>query len=235
MIKLGTQYGGWFIPNNISLDGNSIIYSAGVGEDISFDLMLQDKYNCNILLIDPTERSIIHYNEIFSFYNNKDILNPFTGNIQKDYYSIISLLNPNLSKIKYIDCGLWNSRAQLKFYKQSNESYISQSLIENMFSNNYDIVNVDTLKNIMHKNNHNYIDFLKLDIEGAEINVLNNMLDDNIFPKYLCVEFDLLLKNKDYNNLTKQCISRLINNGYKILYNDNYNITFQHNKYKVVK
>jgi hypothetical protein len=104
-----------------------------------------------------------------------------------------------------------------------------------MFSNNYDIVNVDTLKNIMHKNNHNSIDFLKLDIEGAEINVLNNMLDDNIFPKYLCVEFDLLLKNKDYNNVTNKCISRLINNGYNILCNDNYNITFQHNKYKVVK
>jgi hypothetical protein len=136
MIKFGTQYGGWFIPNDISLNENSIIYSAGVGEDISFDLMLQDKYNCNILLIDPTERSIIHYNEIFSFYNNKEILNPFTGNIQKDYYSIISILNPNLCKIKYIDCGLWNLRDQLKFYKQSNESYISQSLIENMFSNN---------------------------------------------------------------------------------------------------
>lgn len=51
MDKLGTNYGGWIIPNNINLNENSIVYSGGVGEDISFDLLLQEKYNCNILLI----------------------------------------------------------------------------------------------------------------------------------------------------------------------------------------
>ena len=44
MQKLGTNYGGWYIPNDIKLDENSIIYSAGVGEDISFDLLLSNKY-----------------------------------------------------------------------------------------------------------------------------------------------------------------------------------------------
>ena len=60
MIKLGTNYGGWTIPKDINLNKDSIIYSGGVGEDISFDL-LSDKYNCNILLIDPTKRAKIHY------------------------------------------------------------------------------------------------------------------------------------------------------------------------------
>ena len=35
MNKLGTSYGGWIIPNNIKLDENSVVYSGGVGEDIS--------------------------------------------------------------------------------------------------------------------------------------------------------------------------------------------------------
>ena len=34
--------------------------------------------------------------------------------------------------------------------------------------------------------NHSKIDLLKLDIEGSEIDVLNQMLDDEIYPKYLC-------------------------------------------------
>ena len=33
--------------------------------------------------------------------------------------------------------------------------------------------------------NHNNIDLLKLDIEGSEIDVLNQMLDDNIYPKLI--------------------------------------------------
>lgn len=56
MERLGTEYGGWDIPTNIGFDENSIIYSGGVGEDISFDLKLQNKYNCYIILIDPTQK-----------------------------------------------------------------------------------------------------------------------------------------------------------------------------------
>lgn len=52
------------------------------------------------------------------------------------------------------------------------------------------------------------------------------MLDDKIYPTYVLVEFDLLLKNKDPGNTTKQLIERMITReGYKILKNDNLNIT----------
>ena len=52
------------------------------------------------------------------------------------------------------------------------------------------------------------------------------MLDDNIYPKYLLVEFDLFLQNKDENNETHKIIKRL-NKYYNVLKNDNYNITFK--------
>ena len=61
------------------LNEDSIVYSGGVGEDISFDLKLQDKYNCNIFLIDPTQRAIKHFEEVKNYYNNRS---NFLGNIQ---------------------------------------------------------------------------------------------------------------------------------------------------------
>ena len=225
MESLGTNYGGWSIPKDARLDNNSIIYSGGVGEDMSFDLKLEDKYNCKIFLIDPTERAIKHYEEVKEFYNTK--LYNFSGNIQPDYlYNIIDL-HPNFDNYTYVNKGLYKEQTKLKFYKQSNPNYVSQSLVENMFSNEYDEVEVDSIKNIMKIYNHSKIDLLKLDIEGSEIDVLNQMLDDEIYPKYLCLEFDLLLKNKDPNHLTQKLVSRLQENNYKILENKNLNITFE--------
>ena len=224
MIKLGTNYGGWAIPKDINLNENSIIYSGGVGEDISFDLLLSDKYDSNILLIDPTKRAKIHYNEIINYYKTK--INNFSGDIQKDYLPIIQKLKPNFDKINYLNIGIWDKEEDLKFYKQSNEQYVSQSLINGMFSNNYEIVKTKSIKQIMKENNHNKIDLLKLDIEGAEIKVLEQMLIDEIYPKYLCIEFDLFLKKKDNNNGTRNIVNKLLNIGYKILLNDNMNITF---------
>ena len=226
MEKLGTNYGGWFIPKNISLTSESIIYSAGVGEDISFDLLLSDKYYCNIYLIDPTKRAKKHYREILDYYDSKEWR--FSGDIQRDYKGQIQNLEPNLNKIKYINVGLWDRESELKFYRQNNLQYVSQSLIDNMFGDTYDMVKVTTIEDIMKTHNHSKIDLLKLDIEGAEVKVLNNMLDNKIYPKYLCIEFDLYLKKKDVNNETQEIVKRLEQVGYRILKNDNLNITFEY-------
>ena len=172
-----------------------------------------------------TKKAIKHYEEVKIFYNDNNF--KFTGNIQKDYIQNIKNLNIDFNKIIFLDIGLYNKKDLLKFYKQDNPNYVSQSLENNMFGNNYDIIKVDTIKNIMNELNHNNIDLLKLDIEGSECDVLDKMLDDNILPKYLCIEFDLLLKNKDFNKKTEKIGKRLESFGYIILKNDNLNITFE--------
>ena len=53
------------------------------------------------------------------------------------------------------------------------------------------------------------------------------MLNEKIYPKYLCIEFDLKLKNKDVNNKTETIIQKLLNAGYNILINDDLKITFE--------
>ena len=226
--RIGTNYGGWVVPENLGLNEKSVVYSGGVGEDVSFDLLLHEKYKCNILLIDPTEKSKKHFEEIKKYYKfNKW---KFTGDIQKDYYGLLYPLKPNFDKIQYLDIGLWDKKTTLEFYKQTNENYCSQTFIRDMFGEEYDEVPVDTIKNIMDSNGHTHIDLLKLDIEGSEIKVLSKMLDDNIYPSYICVEFDLLIKGKDTNGKTQKLANRLVSLGYKILANDNLNITFKYMK-----
>jgi FkbM family methyltransferase len=228
MEKLGTDYGGWYVPKNMKLNEKSIVYSGGVGEDMSFDLLLNDKYDCKMFLIDPTSRAVNHYNEVRRFYDDKTQF-CFEGDIQPDYKDCIEILTPNFENIEYINEGLWNRKDILKFYKQKNEKYVSQSLIENMFGEDYDTIQVNSIKNIMEQRHHEQIDLLKLDIEGAEIEVINQMLDDKVYPKYLLVEFDLLIKNKDPEQKTKKLIERLtVEENYKMLKNDKLNITFEY-------
>lgn len=220
MEKLGTKYGGWRVPKKMELNESSICYLGGVGEDASFDILLQNKYGCHIFMIDPTRKASIHYNELITS-------RPFSGNIQPDYLKTIAGIKFDPSKLTYISCGLWNCKDELKFYRQDISSCVSQTLIEDMFSTQYDIVSVDTIAGIMDKFGHTHIDLLKLDIEGAECKTLEKMLDDKVYPRYILVEFDLHLKHKDKSNETRKIINRLISEGYKILCNDNMNITFE--------
>lgn len=218
MQKLGTHYGGWYVPQNLKLNKDSIVYSGGVGEDISFDLILSSKFDSRIYLIDPTQKSKTHFLELKEGKK-------FTGNIQKDYLETIKDLKPNLEKIEFLELGIYDRKGEMKFYKPENPNYVSHTLIENLYGKEYEIVKTVSIKDIMEIYNHDHIDLLKLDIEGAEIKALNQMLDDQIFPKYILVEFDLLIQGGDKNLETRKLIKRL-KKDYKKLIDDHNNITY---------
>jgi FkbM family methyltransferase len=224
MQRYGTVYGGWNLPTDIQLGANSIIYSAGVGEDISFDILIQEKFKLTIVLIDPTYRALKHYEEIQEFFKNNIPI--FTGDIQKDYLTNITKSKPDFSRFIYINKGLWSHRDFLKFYKPENEKYVSHTLIKDMYSKNYEQVEVDSIKNIMTSLNHTHIDILKLDIEGSEIVVLEQMLKDKIFPRYICVEFDLRIKRVDYQDKTTEIIKALEDSNYNMIDNNQWNCLF---------
>lgn len=217
---LGTHYGGWYVPDDMNLTKDSFVVSAGVGEDISFDLALQSATGCEILLLDPTERAIKHLKEVTSYYTTRI---PFTGNIQPDYYQQIASLTPDLTKLTSLPIGLWSHEETLKFYSQSNPSYVSQTLIPGLYSSSYTRVPVNRLSALISRTP----DILKLDIEGAEIAVLESLFEDNLFPRLLCIEFDLFLKGGDREGKTHALIERLMRKGYRLLYSNNYNMVFQ--------
>jgi FkbM family methyltransferase len=54
---LGNQHAQWIINPEL-LGAESIVYSFGIGEDISFDLALIDRFGVTVHAFDPTPRSI---------------------------------------------------------------------------------------------------------------------------------------------------------------------------------
>lgn len=95
----GTVYGGWSLHPGI-LSENPIIYSAGVGEDISFDLSVIEEYNARVFAIDPTPRSR-------EWVDSQDIPESFT----------------------FLPYGLADYDGVARFFPPKNPDHVSHSLI----------------------------------------------------------------------------------------------------------
>ena len=125
---MGSDYGGWSFQENKNLE-NKFIISAGLGEDASFDIELINKYNCKVIIVDPTPRAIDHYNQIIknSGAPKKDSYKEGGKQIISSY-DLTNINNKNLILIKK---GLYNSdNEELKFFAPPNKSHVSHSIID---------------------------------------------------------------------------------------------------------
>jgi FkbM family methyltransferase len=78
------------------------------------------------------------------------------------------------------------------------------------------------LPTIMSRNGDSSIDLLKMDIEGFEFDIVNQILDQNIAVRQLCVEFHRWLRP----GATLKTVARLYRAGYRIIYNQYGDSTF---------
>ena len=232
MKRFGTEYGGFYYPENLDgLDESSIIYCIGAGEDISHDIEIGNKLKSNIYIIDPTPRAIKHYEYVKNILDGKEKIiydNKFGGGNPYKYWKIILENKIDTNKIIYNNCGIGTEDSIQKFYLPSNEEYVSCSLVEGMKSEKYINVNVKKLRSIMNEYGHNNIDLLKMNIEGSEYDVIEDMLKEEIYPKYLTVEFNLAFNNEKKTFVEKynKIIKKLKDNFYKLIYQNHNNFTF---------
>ena len=182
----GNQYGGFFVCIE-NLNKNSIVYSLGIGTDVSFDEGIIKEFNCKVYGYDPTPKSI------------------------KWVYN-----NVKEKKFKMHEFGISNKTEKLSFYLPKNKDHVSGSLKKLKTINLHNSIMLDfrSIKDVMNQNSHSYINLLKMDIEGAEYDILEHILNEKINIDQIVVEFHphLLKKGK---KKTLSMIQKLNKYGYK--------------------
>jgi FkbM family methyltransferase len=191
-VYLGSQYGGWAIPENV-LDSSSICYTAGVGEDASFDVALAEM-GCEVLAIDPTPRAM-------------------------EYMKPLLAKHPRLALAPY---AVWTRDTQIEFFPPANPEHVSYSATNRQHTTNPISVPARTISSIAREFGHERIDLLKLDIEGAEYQVVESLQLETLGVRVLCVEY-----HPDYGlRRMLAAVRSVLRRGYEIVTVNRTDVTF---------
>lgn len=224
LINMGTEYGGWTFVDEPSLE-NSTIISAGLGEDASFDVEFVNTYDSEVIIIDPTPRAIQHFEDIYNRVGEKGI-SQYSGD-GSECVEAYNLSNVDKQQLSLVTKALWKENTEIEFYEPETKSHVSHSLIswQQNYSNKSEYIRVqaNTIFSILDSQNIDMsdIELIKLDIEGAEIEVLLQMLEEDFYPKQILVEFDELHNPSDRAfKRVDQAHGMLLANGYELIYTD---------------
>ena len=142
----GSRYGGWAIPEKL-VNVNSVVYSFGIGEDASFDLALIADTGCKIHGFDPTPKSLLWVED----------------NISNEHF-------------KMYPWALGATDGQLELWLPKNPHHVSASCRPSSITSYESFVApCKRIETVMKELGHEQVDLLKMDIEGAEYEVLKSM------------------------------------------------------------
>jgi FkbM family methyltransferase len=202
--RLGSDYGGWYVPTH-DLQPDSVVYSAGIGLDITFDKALIKRCGCSVFGFDPTPTAIDYVAEQF----REQLLTP---------------------QFVFEPVGLWNAETKLQFFAPKTRGWIgSYSALNLQGTEEHESISVPVkrLSTLMRENGHARIDLLKMDIEGAEYKVIDEIIEKNIPIRWLCIEFDQPVPFWT----TNRALQRLKESGYQLCKVDRWNFVFQNRKF----
>lgn len=170
------------------LNNNSIVYSFGIGQDISFSKNLIEKFQCTVYGFDPTPKSI-------------------------DW---ISKYNPPVG-FHFFDYGIATATGLVKLNLPKNSDYVSGRIVEqsNVSSDSSILVKMKTFSDLTDELGHKVINVLKLDVEGTEYDVIDDILNSGVWIDQILIEFhgSYITNGKDK---TIDTVRKLKSKGYEI-------------------
>lgn len=164
-INLATQnYSGWEVVPDM-INENDIVYSIGICDDIRFEVDIIEKNKVLVFAFDPTPYSV-QWIEKQTLPSSLQFF-PWAVSDKDGKFFLYPRIKKNGK----------TSDVMFSFHKQEEERS--------------DGVSVDAYKieSMLQKLGHKNIDILKMDVEGAEYDVIDNMLSSSLRPKLLLVEF----------------------------------------------
>lgn len=226
--RLGSEYGGWWVVDNGALQGAFLI-SAGLGEDASFDVEFCNAFGAKVVLVDPTPRAIAHFESMAARFGRCSEAPYQAGGQQRpEAYDLRYVTDRRMRIFKK---ALWTNTESVRFYAPKNQQHVSYSIhnLSNSLDPEAPFLNVEciTLDKLIYELGVEGIDVLKLDIEGAEIEVLEAMLRGDIFPSQLLVEFDeLVYASRRSKKRIEEVHQKLLTAGYCLVHRERSNCTY---------
>jgi FkbM family methyltransferase len=191
LLRLGSEYGGWTFEPSTDLQ-NSVVVSCGLGEDASFDIEFASRFCARVIIVDPTPRAIRHFEEI-----QKHVGQPASQRYVKGGKQPVASYDlRKISKDSLIlePSALWVENTKLKFFAPANPDHVSHSIINYQHNYTRDTAHIEvaatTPEALLAKYQLKTVPLMKLDIEGAETDVIRHMLTKSIHVRQLLVEYD---------------------------------------------
>lgn len=161
-LRLGSPTAGWTVARDF-LARDSVVWCVGIGEDISFDLELKQQFGMEIHAFDPTPRSLdwVRRQPLPAGYH----VHPW---------------------------GLADCDGTVQFRPPDNPEHVSHSMVTGnpvaapAGTILAEVRRIDSLAELLGQTR---IDLLKMDIEGAEYPVIEDLKRSRIRPLQLLVEF----------------------------------------------
>lgn len=186
-LTLGGEHADWTILRS-PLPPGSVVYSMGVGEDVSFDLELIGRFGVTVHAFDPTPRSIEWVRR--QALPAEFVFHPF---------------------------GVGTVDGMGQFAPPRNPQHVSHSLVHRDTPWPTIEVPIHRLTTITRMLCHQQIDLLKMDIEGTEYDVIDDLVNSEIWVGQLLVEFHHRWQEVGLGR-TRQAIRQLNAAGYRIFY-----------------
>ncbi|OUJ72843.1 hypothetical protein BXP70_16150 [Hymenobacter crusticola] len=217
LVYLGSTFQGYYVPSNY-LEASSICYCVGAGVDISLDVELATMFNSQVFIFDPMPYALDHFNTLIEKTERGEQFNASGG----DGKYVYTVKRSQFDTIQFLATGIWNEKKTVKFYSPSKENYPGHSITNLQNTEDYIEAPVDKLVNIMRSLNHQHIDLLKIEIEGSEYVVIEDLLRDQLDIRVILVEFDefhhragkVLATMNRINHST----NKLLKAGYKLVH-----------------
>jgi len=188
--RYGTDYGGWIICP-LGINEKSVVYSLGVGDDISFDLALIAKYNLQVHAFDPTP-------QVAGLWSKKQLPENFV----------------------FHGHGIdnFNGEADFQPILKKHEDRISchSTLAKKGADSGSFKVRMKTLGDTMKELGHTRIDILKMDIEGSEWTVIPDIIASRLEIYQILIEFHHLTFRDRGIEATRKSLDILTKGGYRI-------------------
>jgi len=184
--RIGTEYGGYCLAPSL-MKPDAVVYSAGIGEDISFDQSLIEMFGVEIEAFDPTPKV-------------------------KEWLASQALPE----QFHFHAMGIADADGEAVFHLPPRKDWVSHSMISaRQYSRETASFPVMRLATAMARLGHSRIDVLKMDIEGAEYGVIEDLVRTQIPVAQLLVEFHHRLSSFGTDD-TRRAISLLEEYGMKI-------------------